>query len=495
VTFKALNERANQIAQFLRALGLRRGDHVALMLPNEFEIIEIALAALRAGLFVTPISTHLKTEEIAYIIKDGNNAAFFTAQPFAEIVAPIPAMIAGLHCYSIGGAIDGFNAFEESVAIQPAIPIDDESSGQLFLYSSGSTGRPKGILRPLPTIPPDELGASEQMTIKTWGFGADTVYLHPSPLYHSAPIFNALVTLHCGGTFVMLRKFDPQRALEAIDRFKVTHSQWVPTMFIRMLKLPAELRARQNLGSLKVVLHSAAPCPIDVKRSMIEWWGPIISEFYSSTEANGYCRVTSEEWLKKPGTVGKPLNGEIHITGEDGNDVPVNTPGTIYFGAGGKFEYHNDPERTEETRHPKGWTTVGDMGYVDEEGYLFLTDRRDFMIISGGVNIYPAEAENVLHAHPDVIDVAVIGVPNADFGEEVKAIIQPADMARAGPALEAELIRFCRERIADVKCPRSVDFVAELPRLPTGKLQKKLLRAPYWADAGEMPGGRHKANN
>jgi acyl-CoA synthetase (AMP-forming)/AMP-acid ligase II len=413
---------------------------------------------------------------------------------FADFVTPIPAMIEGLRGYCIGGAVEGFKDFEAAVADQPVTPIADESSGQLFLYSSGSTGRPKGILRPLPTNPPDEVSASEQQPIRAWGFGPDMVYLHPSPLYHSAPIFHALVTLQCGGTFVMLRNFDPQLALEAIDRFKVTHSQWVPTMFIRMLKLPEAVRAAQNLSSHKIAIHAAAPCPVDIKRSMIEWWGPIIYEFYSATEANGYCRVTPEEWLQKPGTVGKPLAGEIHITDKDGNEVPVNTPGTIYFGAGGQFEYHNDPEKTRETRHPQGWTTVGDMGYVDEDGYLFLTDRRDFMIVSGGVNIYPAEAENVLHAHPEVVDVAVIGVPNADFGEEVKAIIQPADISRASPELEAELIRFCRERISDIKCPRSVDFVAELPRLPTGKLQKKLLRAPYWAGAAEMPGARHKAN-
>jgi acyl-CoA synthetase (AMP-forming)/AMP-acid ligase II len=436
----------------------------------------------------------LKTDEIAYIIKDGDNTAFFTAQKFAQIVAAIPAMIEGLQCYCIDGSIERFKEFEESVAVQPVTPIDDESSGQLFLYSSGSTGRPKGILRPLPTIPPDEQSASEQMLSKVWGFGPDTVYLHPAPLYHSAPIVHALVTLAFGGTFVLLRHFDPQLALESIDRYQVTICQWVPTMFIRMLKLPEDIRARQNLGSLKVAFHGAAPCPVDVKRSMLDWWGPIISEFYSATEANGYCRVTAEEWLKKPGTVGKPLSGEIHIIGEDGNEVPVNTPGTIYFGAGGEFEYHNDSEKNKETRHPLGWTTVGDMGYVDEDGYLFLTDRRDFMIISGGVNIYPAEAENVLHAHPEVVDVAVIGVPNAEFGEEVKAIVQPAGMALAGPELEAELIRFCRDRIADVKCPRSVDFVEALPRLPTGKLQKKLLRAPYWANAGELPGGRHKAS-
>jgi acyl-CoA synthetase (AMP-forming)/AMP-acid ligase II len=313
-----------------------------------------------------------------------------------------------------------------------------------------------------------------------YSFEQAMVYLSPAPLYHAAPLAFSLAAIGFGGTLVVMEKFDPEQALALIERYRVTHSQWVPTMFARIAKLPPEIRAKYDVSSLKLAIHAAAPCPPDIKRQMIEWWGDAIVEFYSGTEAVGMCLVTAKEWLAHPGTVGKAVSGKIHICNDDGNEVPAGQTGLIYFSGGPAFNYHGDPEKTRAATHKNGWGTLGDVGYQDEEGYLYLTDRKDFMIISGGVNIYPAETESVLINHPAVTDVAVIGVPNEEFGEEVKAIVQPADWQSASPALAEELIKYCRDRLADVKCPRSVDFVEELPRLPTGKLQKKLIRAPYW---------------
>ena len=306
------------------------------------------------------------------------------------------------------------------------------------------------------------------------------VYLSPAPLYHAAPLRFCMSVHQVGGTVIVMERFDPEEALALIQRYQVTHSQVVPTMFVRMLKLPDEVRARYDVSSLAGVVHAAAPCPVALKEQMIEWWGPIIHEYYAGTEGNGFVYCNSEDWLAHKGTVGKAIAGEIHIVDEDGEEVPVGQEGTIYFGGGTEFEYHNDPKKTAESRNDKGWSTLGDVGRLDEDGFLYLTDRKSYMIITGGVNVYPQEAENILAMHPKVLDVAVIGVPNEDFGEEVKAVVQPMDMAEAGPDLERELIAYCREHLADVKCPRSVDFTDELPRHPTGKLYKRLLRDKYW---------------
>jgi len=482
ITYRTLDERANRVANLLRSLGLVRGDHIAFMLENSVEIFEIALAALRSGLYTTPISTRLKRDEVEYVIRDCEAAVVFLPADRSDL-AGLDQAFPAVRFFTTGDEPTALPAYEQALAGQSPGPVADQSVGMLFFYSSGSTGRPKGVVRPLPDTPIGQQTRSDALMQRLWGFDRTTVYLHPAPLYHAGPLQYNLSVLQSGGTVVLMRKFEAQAALAAIERYKVTHTQWVPTMFGRMLSLPAATRCGFDLSSHRVAIHGAAPCPIDVKQRMIDWWGPIVSEYYSATEANGLCWASSEEWLARPGTVGKACVGEIHIVDEDGNEVPPLTPGTIYFSGGSAFTYHNDAEKTREASHPLGWTMVGDMGYVDDDGYLFLTDRKDFMIISGGVNIYPAEAENVLHAHPEVVDVAVIGVPNPDFGEEVKAIVQPANPARADSAFAAELIAYCRSRIADVKCPRTVDFVEELPRLPTGKLQKKLLRAPYWENA------------
>jgi acyl-CoA synthetase (AMP-forming)/AMP-acid ligase II len=349
-----------------------------------------------------------------------------------------------------------------------------------MLYSSGTTGRPKGVFHPPPAAPLGEAPGLATLLSGLFGMDGDTVYLSPAPLYHSAPLRFTMGVHRLGGTTVVMDRFDPETFLQLVERYRVTHAQVVPTMFVRMLKLPADVRSRHDVSSLQLVVHAAAPCPVDVKRQMIEWWGPVLHEYYAGTEGNGFVYCNSEMWLAHPGSVGRPLNCVIHICDESGDELPVGDEGTIYFEGGAAFEYHNDPEKTSESRHPLGWSTLGDIGRLDEDGFLYLTDRKAHMIISGGVNIYPQEAENLLTLHPKVFDVAVIGVPNPDFGEEVKAVVQPVNWQDAGPALAQELIAYCRQQLADVKCPRSVDFEQELPRHPTGKLYKRLLRDRYW---------------
>jgi len=379
------------------------------------------------------------------------------------------------------GTIEGYTSWEDALADLPTTPLEeDRVEGRDMLYSSGTTGQPKGVEVPLPDAP---LGTGEgvyMLAVGLFAAAADSVYLSPAPLYHAAPLRFCMAFHRVGATVVVMEHFDPAQALELIERHRVTHSQWVPTMFIRMLKLPDEVRKAHDVSSLQVAIHAAAPCPVAVKQQMIEWWGPEIHEYYAGTEGNGFVYCDSAAWLAHPGTVGRSIMGEIHIVGDSGDEVPQGETGTVYFGGGAEFAYHNDPEKTASAHDARGRGTLGDVGYVDEEGFLYLTDRKAYMIITGGVNVYPQEAENVLAMHPKVADVAVFGVPNEEFGEAVKAVVEPIDMADAGPELERELIAYCRERLADVKCPRSVDFRPELPRHPTGKLYKRLLKDEYW---------------
>ena len=382
--------------------------------------------------------------------------------------------------YAVDGALPGHSAWEPSLASQPSSRIADESAGRDMLYSSGTTGRPKGVKTELSG---EAIDASNTLTVvgsTLYGLGQDTIYLSPAPLYHAAPLRFNMTVMRFGGTAVIMEHFDAEQALALIERHGITHSQWVPTMFVRMLKLEPEVRARYRHHTLKVAIHAAAPCPVQVKQAMIDWWGPVLYEYYAGTEGNGFVACTSAEWLAHRGTVGRALVGELRILDDAGQVVPAGETGTIYFANGPAFEYHNDPEKTAASRNAEGWTTLGDVGHLDAEGFLYLTDRRHYMIISGGVNIYPQEVENLLVTHPKVADVAVFGVPNEDFGEEVKAVVQPLDMAAAGPALAEELIAYCRASLSHVKCPKSVDFEAELPRHPTGKLYKRILRERYW---------------
>lgn len=487
VTYGELEARSNQGAQLFRSLGLQAGDHLALMLENHPAFFTICWAAQRAGLYYTAISYRLQEEEVAYIVSDCRARVFLTSHAQRELATRLRDRIEVDAAYMLDGTVPGFDAWEEAIAGQPESPIADETEGADMLYSSGTTGRPKGIKVPLSGEPLGSAGGLLGLATALYAMDEHVRYLSPAPLYHSAPLRYNMAVSRLGGTSVIMEKFDPEEALRLIEAHRITHAQFVPTMFVRMLKLPEDVRAKYDVSSLKVAIHAAAPCPVQVKQAMMEWWGPVLHEYYAGTEGNGFCAVGPEEWLAHPGTVGRPLLGEVHICDDEGNEVETGETGTIYFGNGGEFEYHNDPGKTEDSRHPKekGWTTLGDMGYVDEDGYLYLTDRKSFMIISGGVNIYPQEVENLLVTHPKVADAAVFGVPNAEFGEEVKAVVQPVDQVAAGDALAAELIAFCRDHLSHIKCPKTVDFERELPRHPTGKLYKRLLRDRYWEGHGK----------
>jgi long-chain acyl-CoA synthetase len=482
LTYLELEERSNQGAQLFRALGLRPGDAIAIFMENNIRFLEICWAAQRAGLYYTCISSRLTAGEVEYIVRDCGAKLLIVSIGLAAVAQELVALLPDVRLFMVGGNRAHFASYEEEAAAMPVTRIADETAGMDMLYSSGTTGRPKGVRVPLSGLPIDAPSPLMLIVSGLFGMSADTFYLSPAPLYHAAPLRYCMAVHRVGGTVVVMEHFDAEQALRLIEKHRANASQWVPTMFVRMLKLPQEVRDRYDVSSMKVAIHAAAPCPIEVKRKMIEWWGPVLHEYYAGTEGNGFCYVNSADWLAHPGTVGKSLLGEIHICDEQGNEVPVGEEGVIYFGGGAEFRYHNDEKKTRESRHPAhpDWSTLGDVGKLDAEGYLYLTDRKAFMIISGGVNIYPQEAENVLIAHPHVADVAVIGVPNEDFGEEVKAVVQPADWAEAGPALAEDLIAYCRERLSPIKCPRSIDFERDLPRHATGKLYKRLIRDRYW---------------
>jgi acyl-CoA synthetase (AMP-forming)/AMP-acid ligase II len=486
-TFLELDRASNRGAQLLRRLGLRRGEVFAIWSGNSPQFLEIAWAMQRSGLYMTPIAAKLTPAEAAYIINDSGarvvviDAAIGPAAPaFAQQAAELCPNVEAF--FSVRGELPGVDDWEAAAANLPSTPIADQSCGRQMIYSSGTTGRPKGVRQPLPAEAFDADGAYEQFHQATFKSGPGSAFLATAPLYHSGPMAMAMAEMRLGATVVVCEKFDAEAVLAAIETNRVERGQFVPTMFVRMLKLPADTRARYDLSSMRLAIHSAAPCPVEVKRAMIDWWGPVLFEIYGGTENAGSTMIDSHEWLRKPGSVGRVAHGEMHICSEDGAELGPNATGLIYFEGRATFSYLNDPEKTRNARHPLhlDWATLGDIGRVDEDGYLFLSDRRSFMIICGGVNIYPQEAENALALHPAVADVAVFGVPDPDMGEQVKAVVQPADWSAAGPALEAELISYCRTQLASLKCPKSVDFERELPRDPTGKMMKRLLRDRYW---------------
>ncbi|MDO6414482.1 acyl-CoA synthetase [Sphingomonas sp. BIUV-7] len=483
-TYFELECRTNQLAHLLRAHGLKPGSHIALFIGNDLAFFDVVWAALRSGLYVTPVNRYLPAGEAAYIVDNCDAEALIASARLPESAELGRLASRCAVKLSVDGVIPGFDAFEPAIAAFPTTPVPDEQIGSLMLYSSGTTGRPKGIRRPLSGRPAAEGNPAMKATGDSFGFGPGTVYLNPAPLYHSAPAGFTTAVLQAGGTVVLMDRFDPEAALSLIDRYRVTHSQWVPTMFIRMLKLPADVRSRYDLTSHRCAIHAAAPCPVEVKREMIGWWGPILEEFYSSTEQAGFARIGSVEWLAHPGSVGRDPNAPFHICDEDGRELPPGEPGLI-FGespSGVQFSYHKDNGKTASASHPlhPTWRTVGDIGYVDEEGYLYLTDRKSFMIISGGVNIYPQQIEDALALHPKIADVAVIGVPNVELGEEIKAVVEPASGVVPSDLLAQEIMQFVRERLGRQLTPRTVEFTDALPRLPTGKLYKKALRDRYW---------------
>jgi long-chain acyl-CoA synthetase len=483
VTYRQLDQQSNRIAQLFRSLGLKAGDHIALFLENNPRFFEICWAAQRSGLIYTAISSRLTAAEVDYIVTDCGARLFVTSKYLAAPAAELAPLLKGVEKrYMIGGTIAGYEPWEETVARFAAEPIADQISGHDMLYSSGTTGRPKGVL---PVVAPQAIDFDNPLlaiTRKLYGMDENTIYLSPAPLYHAAPLRFNMSVMRLGGTSVIMEHFDAEEFLRLVPKYQATHTQLVPTMFVRFLKLPDEVRLKHDVSSLRCAIHAAAPCPVPTKEKMIEWWGPIVWEYYGGTEGNGLTICNSSEWMAHKGTVGRAVVGTLKICDDDGNELPSGEAGTIYFADGRPFQYHNDPKKTAESRHAKGWTTLGDVGYVDRDGFLHLTDRKAFMIISGGVNIYPQEAENLLISHPKVMDCAVFGVPNPDLGEEVKAVVQPMPGVSPCDELAEELIAFCSQSLSRQKVPRSIDFEAELPRLPTGKLYKRLLRDRYWGN-------------
>ena len=477
VTFAEMDAYANRFAQLLRARGLKRGDHFAVLMENNVHYLQVVWGSQRAGTMMVPISTRLTAPEICYILKDAGAKFLLTSTRYAEAIEGIRDECADLPLLIVDG--EGEEDYEAALAAQPAEPIPDQAPGQYMLYSSGTTGRPKGV-KPAPPEDDDILATNPLMGLAVMGAGmpadGSMVYLSPAPLYHAAPIGWCTTAQRLGGTVVVMEKFDPEHALETIEKYKITDSQWVPTHFVRMLKLDPEVRTRYDLSSHQRALHAAAPCPVPIKREMIEWWGPIINEYYAGSEGVGMTLIKAEDWLTHPGSVGKAIHGTLHVCDAEGEEVPAGQDGLLYFENDLIPTYHNDPEKTREAMHPKGWMTLGDIGHLDADGFLYLTDRKSHMIISGGVNIYPQEIENLLVTHDKVMDAAVIGAPCPDFGEKVVAVVQPIDMAEAGEALEAELRDFLAPSLSKIKMPKLFDFRAQLPREANGKLYKRELR-------------------
>ena len=475
--------RANQLVHALRALGLEQGDTIAFVLPNCPEVFELYLAAGQAGWYIVPINHHLVAPEVAYILKDSGARLFVGHDRFADICtqAADEAAIPADRRLSVG-TIEGFSSFAGLRDAQPTDRPEDRTLGETMNYTSGTTGNPKGVRRGLTGADPDAAAIGLAGILLLFGIQSrdDNVHIVGSPLYHTAVLRFSGAAIHMGHTVVLMDKWTGEAMLELIERYRVTHSHMVPTQFHRLLALPEETRSRYDLSSLRHMIHAAAPCPVDTKHKMIDWWGPVIDEYYAASEGGGTV-VTTEEWLKKPGTVGRPWPiSEIAVFDDDGNRLGPNDIGTVYMAMqAGDFEYHKDKEKTEKNRIGK-FFTVGDVGYLDDDGYLFLCDRKTDMIISGGANIYPAEIENVLLSHPKVVDAAVFGIPNEDWGEEVKAVVQPVDGLEGTPELAAEILAWCEGRLAKFKTPKSIDFTDDMPRDPNGKLYKRKLRDPYW---------------
>jgi long-chain acyl-CoA synthetase len=479
MSYRELDLGSRAIASSLRRHGLTRGDVIAILAPNSTTFFVAAWAAQRSGLYYTPIGRHLKPAEIAYILGDSGAKALFVEGSLAGLAAAalqeLPPGAAPI-CFGLGGSIHGMAAIDD--------PARDEADGEDveggdLLYTSGTTGRPKGVKRPLDFGPLGSDTRRVERLLDLFEMGQNTVFYTPAPIYHAAPLRFAMTVLRMGATLVMDSKFDPATALATIARRGVTHSQWVPTMFTRLLQLPEHERTAFRAPAHGKAIHSGAPCAASIKRTMIDWWGPILHEYYSGTESAGFTHATSEEWLRFPGTVGKPWGCSIHILSESGAELGPGEMGDVYFEGRAGLRYHNDEEKTRQAHSPQGWTTMGDIGFLNEEGYLFLCDRKNFVIVSGGVNIYPREIEDVLEEHPQVLEAAVFGLPDDEFGESVQAVVQLRDASRAGPELAQALHAHARERLARYKAPKRLAFEADLPRLPNGKLEKHRLRQDY----------------
>lgn len=484
VDFRDLEERANRLAHYWRAAGLREGDTVAVIMENNEHAHAVMWAARRSGFYYALINTHLTAAEAAYIVDNSGAKAVIGSRAMRAVCEGLVAHLPGGLPEVLLIADDqlrGWATYPECIADQASTPISDEREGDLLQYSSGTTGRPKGIRRELTHLSPDAAPNILMPLLNAVGITGRSVYLSPAPLYHTAPSFWSMAVQSLGGTTVIMEKFDPECALEAIQRHGITHAQFVPAMFVRMLKLPEKIRNSYDVSSLERVVHAAAPCPVEIKKQMIQWWGPIIDEYYASSEAVGASFIRAEDWLSHPGSVGRPLVGVPHILSEDGEELPPGEVGEIYYEGGHPFQYLKDEEKSAAARNARGWVTVGDIGYLDEDGYLYLTDRRHHMIISGGVNIYPQEAEDLLITHPKVLDAAVFGVSDDEMGQSVKGVVQTVDPTDATEAFATELLDWLRIRLAHYKCPRSISFEEQLPRTDTGKLYKQQLVVKYSA--------------
>ncbi|HEU0191881.1 MAG TPA: acyl-CoA synthetase [Mycobacterium sp.] len=484
LTYAQLAARANRYGRGLQALGLRPGDVLVMVLPNVVDTLAVYFAAMQTGLYIVAINWHLTGPEIGYILSDSGAKALVAHERFAD-AARIAADEAGLPAgrrFAVGD-ITGFTPLSQLGADEPAGRPDIRTMGAAMLYTSGTTGKPKAVQRPLTGADPDEVPVAAAGFFALYGLQPfdDHVHICGSPLYHTAVLNFSAISIQLGHKVVLMDKWDPEEMLALIEKHRVTHSHMVPTQFRRLLALPTEVRSRYDVSSLRNVIHGAAPCPPEVKRQMIDWWGPVITEYYAATEGGG-TKISGAEWLTHPGSVGKAWPySVVKVLDDDGNELPPGQVGTVYMQMGGSsFAYHNDEKKTAESRAGDLFT-VGDVGYLDSDGYLYLQDRKTNMIISGGVNIYPAEIENELIMHPKVVDVAVFGVPDEDWGEQIKAVVQPADGVAGDDELTAELMAYAAERLAKFKLPRSIDYIVEMPRDPNGKLYKRKLRDPYWA--------------
>ena len=480
ISFGELYARSQRVAAALHGAGLRRGDGVGLVVSNRPEFFEITWGCQLSGLYYTAVNTHFTPDEVAYVIGDSDAKAVFVDASMIDIAAHVRTVNTTVDVHvSVAGELPSWCPYEDFLAAAGKAPA--VSDGSEMLYSSGTTGRPKAVRRALPADGNGSWAQSvlEMALTRRYGMGPSSVYLSPAPLYHAAGVNYTMAVNRVGAAAIIMRKFDAEAVLRLIETHHVTHAQFVPTMFVRMLKLPEAVRRRYDVSSLRCVIHAAAPCPVDVKHRMMEWFGPIIHEYYGGTEGFAGTLIGPEDWLAHPGSVGIPM-APVHVVGDDGQELPIGQPGELYFEGGPDFEYFKDPAKTASVYNERGWRSLGDMGYVDADGYMYLTDRSTFMIVSGGVNIYPQEAENLLVMHPQLVDAAVFGVPNDEFGEEVKAVVQPVEGVIPGPDLEAELIAYCRAHLAGYKCPRTVEFDPELPRDPNGKLYKRRIRERYW---------------